>query len=245
MFKLLICDDEAIIRNGLKAIIEPLHKDLKIIGQASSGFEAHEKILFEEPDLVLMDINMPGMTGLEVMEKVQSQGIRSKFIIISGYDEFQYAQQAVRLRALDYILKPIDRKKLQKTLESALAELMEEKHSREEFHETDASMEKKAIQLLYRNYGDSDFSLQRLAALLHMSTSSLSRLVKKETGVSFSEYLTKLRMESAMCLLRNCKELTVQEVSEKTGFKNQHYFCKVFRQYTGRTPSEYRLSSME
>lgn len=245
MYKLLICDDEAIIRNGLKSIIEKTSRDFDIIGLASNGFEAHEMILFEEPDLVLMDINMPGMTGLEIMENVQTQGIHSKFIIISGYDEFQYAQKAVKLRALDYILKPIDRKKLLQSLETALHDLIKEHHAKnEETLSADENLEKRALQLLYRNYGNSDFSLQSLADLLHISTSSLSRMLKKETGLSFSEYLTKIRMESSMCLLRNQKELSILEISERAGYKNQHYFCKVFRQYTGKTPSEYRHSTM-
>ncbi|HBW13636.1 MAG TPA: DNA-binding response regulator [Proteiniclasticum sp.] len=245
MYKLLICDDEAIIRNGLKSIIEKTSADFDIIGLASNGFEAHEMILFEEPDLVLMDINMPGMTGLEIMENVQTQGIHSKFIIISGYDEFQYAQKAVKLRALDYILKPIDREKLLQSLETALHDLIKEHHAKkEETLSADENLEKKALQLLYRNYGNSDFSLQSLADLLHISTSSLSRMLKKETGLSFSEYLTKIRMESSMCLLKNQKELSVLEISERAGYKNQHYFCKVFRQYTGKTPSEYRHSTM-
>ena len=96
------------------------------------------------------------------------------------------------------------------------------------------------MKILYAQVANADFSLQELSKSLHVSSSYLSRYLKKETGLTFSELLTKLRMEVAVTLLESHPKMTILEVSERSGFKNQHYFSKVLRTVIGQTPSYYK-----
>lgn len=113
----LIADDEENIRNGLKYILDWEALGLKICGEANSGKDAVEKISYLQPDIVILDIKMPGMTGLEVMKAVNSDNKISKlpkFIILSGFSDFEYAQTAINSGAKAYLLKPVDEDELQK-----------------------------------------------------------------------------------------------------------------------------------
>ncbi|NLB21607.1 MAG: response regulator [Clostridium sp.] len=241
MHKLIVCDDELTIRQGLMAIIKKKYPKVEIPGSAANGFEAYQMILEHQPDVVLMDINMPGMSGLEVIEKSKIGSPGTKFIIVSGYDEFQYAQKAVQLHAFDYLLKPIDRNKLFETIDRALnLSLQEEINDAQETISSELSLGEDAVHDIYRNYRETDLSLSMLSEKMHVSSSYLSRVIKKETNMSFSEFLTKVRMETAITFLISHPQCSTLKVSEEVGYKSQHYFCKVFRNYTGMTPTDYR-----
>ncbi len=247
MQKIIICDDETTIRHGLTELIRKHYPKLLISGAASNGFEAVSLILEHSPDVVIMDINMPGMSGIEVIEKINSQCPQTKFIILSGYSEFEYAQKAIRLKVFDYLLKPVDRKKLMETIDKALNTSLQEEiiAVNNTPGGTDLSLGSDAVQYIYRNYKNPNLSLSNLAEVLHVSTSYLSRIFRKETDMSFSEFLTKVRMETAISLLGSCPEMSTLKISEETGYRNQHYFCKVFKLYKGLTPTEYRNSITE
>ena len=241
MHKLIVCDDELTIRQGLTAIIKNKYPKAEMIGSAANGFEAYQMILEHQPDVAIMDINMPGMSGLEVIEKSKSISPGTKFIILSGYDEFQYAQKAVQLQVFDYLLKPIDQNKLFLTIDRALnLSLQEDISDALESTPSELSLGEDAVNYIYRNYRETDLSLSMLSKKLHVSSSYLSRVFKKETNMSFSEFLTKVRMETAITILMSHPQYSTLKVSEEVGYKSQHYFCKVFRNYTGMTPTEYR-----
>ena len=94
MVNLIICDDELILRNGLKSWVETSGLPLKVTATAENGNRAMELIIQEQPFIALMDINMPGMSGLDIIEEAKKQHIKTRFIIITGHDEFQYAKRA-------------------------------------------------------------------------------------------------------------------------------------------------------
>lgn len=112
MLKVLIADDEITIRTGIKKILQSYHLDLEIVAEAADGELALELARKHQPDLLLVDINMPFLSGLSFLEKIRNDLPDALTIIISGYDEFKYAQKAIRLGVLDYLLKPINRQKL-------------------------------------------------------------------------------------------------------------------------------------
>ena len=244
MYKIIICDDELIIRNGLKSLIESANLKCEIAGMASNGFEACQQINDIQPEIVLMDINMPGMTGLEVIKEILPSLPLTKFIIISGYDEFEYAQQAIKLKAYDYLLKPIDKKNLFAVLENAYNDYIKEKKAfAEELTNENPTVQKKAIDFIYKNYNDSELSLNTIAKQFHVSESYLTRIIKNKTNMNFSDLLTKIRMEKAISLLLSNSNLTVLEISDRIGYKSQHYFSKVFKAYTGMTPTDYKRNN--
>lgn len=243
MCKIIICDDESTIRNGLKHLIESANPKYKVVGLAANGFEACRCINEIKPEIVLMDINMPGLNGLDVIEEVLSSSPLTKFIIISGHDEFQYAQKALQLKAFDYLLKPIDKKNLFVVMENALnSYAKEKKSSMNDFSCENLDLADESINYIYKNYNDSELTLKSMASRLHVSESYLTRIIKKKANTSFSELLTKVRMEAAISLLLSNRLLTSLEISERTGYKSQHYFCKVFKDYTGLTPTAYKKS---
>lgn len=123
MYKILVADDEDIIRQGIKYLCDYEALGFTIIDEAQSGDEAYEKILKSQPDVVLMDIRMPGMTGLQVIEKLNEQDFSGKFIIISSFTDFSYAQQAIRLGVQNYITKPIDEDELVELLQNLKEQL--------------------------------------------------------------------------------------------------------------------------
>lgn len=112
MYKILVADDEQIIREGIKCLCDYESLGYIIAGEASNGTMAYEQILKLNPDVVLIDISMPGMSGLEVIEKLNEKGFKGKLIIISSYSDFNYAQQAIRFGVQHYLTKPIDEDEL-------------------------------------------------------------------------------------------------------------------------------------
>ena len=112
MYRILVADDEALIRQGIQCLLDYEALGFTICGEAASGEQALEKILSLQPDVVLMDIRMPGMTGLEVIRSAQEQGFRGKVLIISGFSDFSYAQEAIRCGVQGYLTKPIDEEEM-------------------------------------------------------------------------------------------------------------------------------------
>lgn len=130
MFKLMIVDDELIVQEGIKITIEDNFRNVEIVGMASTGREAIEMSQNVMPDIILMDIKMPGINGIEAIERIKKRHANTKFIIISAYEQFEYAKKAVELSVSDYILKPINRDKLIQVLNKVMNEITYEKNQR-------------------------------------------------------------------------------------------------------------------
>lgn len=122
MYKLFIADDEPKIRRGLRKLKWDL-MDIQVVGEAADGEEAYEKVIELKPDLMLVDINMPVMNGLELVEKIKKVHWECLIIIVSGYDEFDYAKRALQHNVFDYVLKPVKKAELFKTIERGLKTL--------------------------------------------------------------------------------------------------------------------------
>ena len=126
MIQAILADDEGIIVKGLKKLIDWERLGVEIVGEAGDGAEALELIQKKAPQLVVSDIAMPGLSGLEMLRQIGSQGMNTKVIFISGYQEFSYAQDAVRYGAVDYLLKPVEQEELERAVLKAIA-LIDEK----------------------------------------------------------------------------------------------------------------------
>ncbi|MFA9378202.1 MAG: response regulator [Lachnotalea sp.] len=130
MYKLLIVDDEEIERNGMVNLIPWSNYDIEIVGSAWNGFEGYELIKEKEPDIVLTDIKMPGMNGIELIQKVQKDYKDTYFIVLSGYGEYEFTSQAMELGVKYYILKPCDEDKILKIVNQLKAEILEKNQSK-------------------------------------------------------------------------------------------------------------------
>lgn len=127
MFKVLIVDDEQIVIDGIKFMIEEIFTDVEVVAMANSGRTAIEVTRSIVPDIVLMDIKMPGINGIEAIEVIKKRHQDTKFIIISAYEQFEFAKQAVELGVSHYILKPISENRLKDTLGKVMNEIQSER----------------------------------------------------------------------------------------------------------------------
>lgn len=248
MRQLLIADDEKIIREGIAKLIQTSDLPVTIVGQAANGQQALEMMHSTHPELVIIDITMPAITGLDVIEQAKEFLPASKFIIISGHDSFPFAQKAIELGAFHYLLKPIKRNQLLSVVEHAL-ETLEEKEKDLVLTDTDitsvseavnGTVCKKALAYINDHHCDSNMSLNFIADKFHISQSYLTRMIKKSTDLSFTEYLNKLRIQQAIFLLSTREDLLIAQIAELVGYSSQHYFSRVFKNHTGVSPIEYR-----
>jgi len=244
MYSLLIADDEPNVLNSLKNTIDWSKLQFKVIGTASDGIKAKELFMEKKPDVVMTDVVMPGMDGLDLVSNIQKSGIPVKFVILSAYDEFKYAQKAMSYGVREYLLKPFDDdeifqvfRKIKNELDNGInSDIFV--HENEQNSSTNDSLVSKAKKLIKQNISY-DFSLVEIANELYVNHSYLSSIFKKETGMNFSEYVNFVKLERAKELLRASK-YRVKDIALKVGFDNYAYFCRVFKKSEGITPLEFR-----
>lgn len=242
MLNLLVVDDELIILHGIVKMIREGKTPFTRIESAMDAFEALSVMSDFTPDLVITDIHMPEMSGLELIREVKERRLCDRFIILTGHDEFEYARQAIRCQVIDYLLKPINKLELLDLLRHTARTILEERRDGEKRDAADSSysfhVEKilRHIELHYHK----DLSLDQCAELTGLHPNYISQLFKKETGVSFVQYLQHYRIEQAKELLKRDRSLPVQVIGSQVGFENPQHFMKVFKKLAGCTPGAYR-----
>lgn len=239
-YKLLICDDERRIREGLRQAVDWESIGIGSIGIASDGEEGWQWIKDYHPELVITDIRMPKTNGLELLDKIMSTFPYTKVILLTGYGDFNYAQQALRSRAFDYIMKPTNPQTLIDTCKHALKEweVHEKRSVLQAIAQSDTNtLVNRIVQYVHENYPN-PISLESASKEIHVSTVHLNRMMKREIGFTFLEFLTQVRMAEAKLLLQQPK-LTVQEVCYQVGYGDPKYFSQLFRKIVGCKPSEY------
>ncbi|AKN30850.1 histidine kinase [Clostridium carboxidivorans P7] len=397
MYRLLIADDEARIRKGLRNSINWAELDIEIAGEAEDGEIALKLVKELNPHIIMLDICMPFLNGLELIKKLKNVNKKSIIIIVTGYDQFEYMHEALKLKVFDYILKPVNRENLKDTILKAIQELSKIERKRNyldwtskqvdenlnslrqvffnnwfngklsyedileelkflkinfskcigmvtikvvekfkmelyvrnwdrellnfaiiniaydllknfkpeaafvdennniiiftnlcnssEWYDLGNKLEEKVysylgyivvteqekilnvinevkdtysklvckinekiqckpvvlltMKYINTNYNVNDLNLQGVAEQFNVSSSYLSKLIKQEIGISFSDYLTNIRIKKAICFMEDPK-MKIYEVAEAVGYSNQHYFCKAFKKVIGVSPTEYR-----
>lgn len=246
MYKVVIADDEVWIVFGIKKLIHRSGEPFVVTGEASNGIQAYDLVREMKPDILITDIRMPGLNGLELMKKLKEEKIYVSVIFISGYAEFSYAREALQMGAFDYLLKPVESEELTALLEKWRLQKeklkMDSVDNEKEQNITDPRI-KKILDEINQNYAG-NLSLGALAEQYNMSIGHLSTLIRKEAGMSFSEYVTQKRMEDAKKLLYR-EELSIEEIAELSGYHDYFYFIKAFKKYTGKSPSVYRKNYEE
>lgn len=236
MNNVLIIDDEELIRQGIKKRIISYELNIGTIFEGSNGIQALELLKNNKIHIALVDINIPFINGLEFIKEGIKLSRDTIFIIISGYDNFSYAQKAIEYGVFRYILKPINKNQLKETLIEALNILGEKA---DESDDKLNPLTKRILTEVNNNYSNCEYSLLDLAKSVGFSESYISKTLKKDIGMTFNEYLTNIRIEMAKkILMTEGKLTTVNEVAKRVGYSNQHYFSQVFKKHIGSTPSE-------
>ena len=240
----LLVDDEIMIREGFKRLFDWAAHDCEVVGEAADGMEALTKIDTLCPDIVIMDINIPIMNGLKVIQLSRIKHPQTAFVIVSGYDDFSYCREALRLQITDYILKPVNYEEFGTCIDNLKISLFEQRiSSAPEMAEQDGRTITGITRYLQEHLAE-EVSLSVLAEEFHLNPQYISQLFKNEIGVGFLAYLTNIRMEKAKKLLLSTS-LSVAEVAEQSGYGDYRVFTKVFKKAEGSTPSQYRRDFLD
>jgi len=260
MYGVITVDDERWALAGLRKMFKLYEKQFEIIAETTNSIEALDLIRGKKPDAVFTDIRMPDVSGIDLMKIIRSEGIDTEFVIISGFADFSYARESLRLGAFDYCLKPLQLKEAD-TLLKTLREYLDQKNLKQKNRNDQESMlfitpptpPSQAEQyinadfmklLSYVNtHFQKDMSLSGLADTFHLNPTYCSELFKKVTDKTYSEYLSGLRIDYA-CRLMKLTSMSLEQIAYKAGFNDYYYFCKVFKRKTGKPPSRYRKEKM-
>ena len=245
MKHILIVDDSNMYCIIAKNALEGSYR----VSLVHSGQEALEFLEKEIPDLILMDIEMPGMNGLDAADAIREADKDAVIIFITAFDEFDYAKRAIHVHALEYLLKPLSEKELSANLEEAiyLTQKSEKKKpllkaDLQENHHENIKMNAVAdnIREFIEKHYKEDISLQDVAGSMNYSDAYFCKIFKQCFDKSFLVYLTEYRVEKAKVLLADMS-INIKDVSAEVGYRDSNYFARVFKRNEGIPPTEYRL----
>ncbi len=261
MIRLLIADDEMLEREALADIVMRRFEHEVTLEKAENGRKAADTAILWEADLILMDIEMPGMNGLDAARAVLEQRPDCKVIFITAYSLFQYAHEAVHLGACDYLLKPVDPDEVEAAIRRAIRQIEAgrklaslaaetpdvEPENEDEMETTEGENDRNALVMSHvRKYMEDnymfDLSLDSVSEILHISPAYLSAQFKKYQKMNFLDCLTELRINAAKQLLKDPFR-SAAEVASMVGYEDSSYFARAFKKRTGMTPTQFRKES--
>lgn len=250
MVKILIADDEGYEREILVEILDKRLGREAEVRTVENGRLAVDAAALWAADVVLMDIEMPGLNGIDAAKQILAQRPECKIIFVTAYSLFTYAHEAVRLGACDYILKPVEADDVERAVRRAAAQADAARQleamasdggllgSADNYDKT-AVLMGKVKKYLQHNYMMHDISLDSVSAILNLNASYFSSLFKRTFQVNFLDYLTELRMDAARELLRDPLRSTA-EVASMVGYESANYFTRAFKKKVGMTPTDFR-----
>jgi two-component system response regulator YesN len=246
-FRVIICEDEPRLLANLKKKIEKLFADFEVVATAEDGDTALAILDGTLADVLVTDIRMPGPNGLELIKLVASRHPNMKAVVISGYGEFDYAQQAIRHGVVDYLLKPITDDQLDDTFAKVRAQLkktdagLDERSSRfaQERPNSTRALASMVRDYILENYMR-DINVQTVSDRFHVNSSYLSRVFSKHVGEGPSKYIMSIRIEMAKAFLVNNPTWLIRDVGELVGYQDQFYFSRVFKHCVGMSPEAFR-----
>lgn len=261
MIRLLIADDEKLEREALAELVQRRFEREVVLEVAENGRKAADTAVLWGADLILMDIEMPGMSGLDAARAVLAQRPSCRVIFVTAYSLFQYAHEAVHLGACDYLLKPVDPDELEASVRRAMRQIETERkleelaaaqpqpeqtETEEEAEDAPEESENSQTALVMahvRRYLEDnymfDLSLDSVGEILHISPAYLSAQFKKYQKMNFLDCLTELRINAAKELLTDPFRSSA-EVASMVGYEDASYFARAFKKRTGMTPTQYR-----
>lgn len=254
--KAIIIDDEAVNIRGLKRFIHWKDLGYEEPDSADCGQKGLEMLEQNEYDVIMVDICMPDISGLELLHRMQKKqkNDQADIIIISGFDEFEYAREAIRLGVCAYILKPVNIEEVEEKLRSCYAKKVRLKFEKgEEKNQTHVEEKRniktinpkifKIIRYLDKNY-QKEITVNEISDLFEMNASYLSALFKKEVGMTLSSYLLMVRMEQAKKMLLETNE-RVNNIAYSLGYQSPAYFTEQFKKYFGCSPSQIKKKQVQ
>lgn len=241
MYKLLIVDDEAFERKVIRFMLNKSFSNIKVIGDATNGEEAILLAKKHDPDIIIMDIKMPEKNGLEAQQVIMQFSPNIKTIILTAFDNFNFAQNAIKLGVVDYMLKPIKPEELNESISKVISLLQREKINLQTSKEVNYTKDSihQALEYINKNF-NKEISLESVSDHVHLNPQYFSRYFKNNTGIKFTEYVSKVRIKEGKKLLASTDK-SVSRISMDIGYIDPAYFTKVFIKYEGISPHKYRV----
>jgi len=242
MYKVTIFDSNKHANHTLKEIIDQVD-GFHVIAEASNGNEALEILRVQRPHLAFIDLQLPDISGLELLQIIFKENLPTMVVIISHHAEFAYVQKALLYSAIGYCLKPYSKNDVLEYFEKTkyLLENAVINSWRVNSYHTGNEFVDKMLDYINANYKQ-DISVQELAALCHINYNYAGQLFRQETGETINKFLMRIRMDKASDLLKNTA-MSIADVATETGYKDYFYFAKIFKKHWGITPSEYRTEN--
>lgn len=252
-YKILVVDDEMPTLKGIHRILNKWSQGRFHILTAENGEEAMELLNMHGDSIVLMisDIQMPKKDGLSLLKWMNRSGSTTSTILLTGYAEFEYAREALRNGASNYLLKPVSESMLLTEVELTLGRVEQKRNERLKIQMADQHPElfkeafvvnnsfiQEAINYV-KEHLSTPLTAQKMAEMVHLNSSYFSVLFKEETGLTFTDFITKERLRKAKELLL-CSDMKMYEITEQIGYQTPSHFVKVFQEQEGMTPKKFR-----
>ncbi|MEM1484510.1 response regulator [Oscillospiraceae bacterium PP1C4] len=255
MYSVILVEDEDIIRKGIKHSVPWEEHNCTVIGEAQNGVEGKKLIQTLNPNIVITDINMPVMDGLQMIAETKCQNDYVA-ILLTGYSDFEYAKEAIKNGVSDYMLKPLNMEEMTETLDRAVLEcknisiLRNQNESVGEWksislfndmevNEPSTPVVNRILELIAENY-TKKITLSDLSEKLHYSDRYINQKFQKVLGTTVIEYLNRYRIQKALSLLQN-DQIPISDIGWECGIGDYKYFNHVFKKYIGCSPKEYKM----
>ena len=243
MYRVVLIDDERLIVEGLRRVVKWSDYGCEVAATAEDAVTGAETIRRIRPDILFTDIRMPGQDGLTMLAGLRSEFPDMQVTVLTGYRDFSYAQEAIRLGVTRFLLKPSKMDEIQEALQEMTARLKRQAPGLEESTETSRAgsfLVKQAMNYMEEHFAEK-LTLQEVADACYVSQWHLSKLLNRFTDKSFYDILNALRVEEAKKLLADPR-LKIGDIGEQVGYADTAHFARVFKKMTGMSANEYRNS---
>lgn len=243
MYTALIIDDEKPVRIAITALGNWSSHSIEIPKYAFNGSEGIIAMRELHPNIVFVDMQMPVMNGIQFLQLASKEFPDVKYIVVSGYDAFEYAQAALKNGAIDYLLKPVVAEELESALVKAVTQLNIDRNIKTTPPLTQIEISADEAVYTIKTYVDNHYceelNISMFSDKYYFSKEYLSKLFKKKYDYGIYEYALNLRMQRSKELLLNY-DLPIKDISDRLGYNNNNYFSKAFKNYYNMSPSEFR-----
>lgn len=247
VYKVVVAEDEPLILGSVVRKIGEMNIGFQVVGAADDGKTALELVDAHSPDVLVTDIRMPVMDGLELLKITYSKYPNMKKIVISGYDDFKYAQQALKYEAADYLLKPLKTEELLEafsririSLDAQRNQMKQNLLKLKDGYSYSTEEIARLVEVYIKEHYTQEINFDLISQNFNFNSSYLSKIFTKHIGENPSKYLITLRINKARHLLAGNRELSIKEIGELVGYPNQFYFSRIFKSVVGKSPASYR-----
>lgn len=227
---LLIVDDEPLELEQLSYLVKKHYPNWNIY-TAEDAVEAKQLVKIHSFPLAFVDIQLPGDTGLAFCEYLRTNDIDTEVVLITAYQDFSYAKQAIRLNVLDYLVKPV--------IEKELFNMIEDFLQKNAFTQTKSVLINNVLEIVHEEYNQK-LQLSDLSRKVYVTPTYLSKKFTEVVGIKFTDYINHFRIQKAKQLMIENPDWSLFQIAEHIGFSSQHHFSNLFKKIEGITPSQFK-----